>query len=293
MRLLNIFILLFLFGTFSCQQNKTEKKENVLTVSILPQKFFIEKIAGDDFQINVLIPLGASPATYEPTPIQMIKVSRSLAYFRIGHIQFEEAWSSKIIESAPNTKVFNLSKVVHLIQNQGHQHGDHFHAGGIDPHIWSSPKTVEKIVIELYSDLVQLAPKQEEKYKKHLNLFLNKIRALDQLATDEFTGKGDKAFMIFHPALSYLARDYGLKQIAIEMEGKEPSPSYMQHLVLEARKYNIRTIFIQKQFNKENAETLAREIGAKVVAIDPLSENWLMEMENIIRQLNGNSNSKF
>ncbi|WP_209319782.1 metal ABC transporter solute-binding protein, Zn/Mn family [Ancylomarina longa] len=269
-----------------------EKKENVLTVSILPQKFFIEQIAGDDFHVNVLIPPGASPATYEPTPLQMTKISHSMAYFRIGHIPFEEAWCDKIIESAGDIKVFDLSGDVKLIKNQGHHHGDHFHEEGIDPHIWSSPKTVEKIVQRLYLDLVQLKPNNQKKYEANLNIFLGKIRDLDILATKEFNGENMKAFMIFHPALSYLARDYGLKQIPIEMEGKEPSPAYMQHLVMEAREYNIKTIFIQKQFNKENAETLAREIGAKVVAIDPLSENWLMEMENIIRQLNGNGNVK-
>jgi len=277
-----------MFFIISCQSGKVDKNENQISVSILPQKYFIEKIAGDDFNINVLIPPGASPATYEPTPAQMKGVAESVAYFKIGHIPFEYAWLNNLIEGAGEIKVIDLSEGIELIRGPEVRHGDHFHKGGIDPHIWSSPKSMKIVAENIYKELIQMNPKEKMKYQTNYNRFLAELENLNQVGKSLIEKSGHKAFMIFHPALSYLARDYGLEQIAIEVDGKDPSPAQMKDLVVKAEKYKIKVVFIQKQFNMDNAEAIAKEIGARVEQIDPLSENWSAEMNRIIELLRTN-----
>lgn len=288
MKFVNILIIsVLMFGIYSCQPKQAKKVENQISVSILPQKYFVERIAGNDFQINILIPPGGSPATYEPTPMQMEQVAKSVAYFKIGHIPFENTWMNNMIEAAGDIKVYNLSEGIELVRGPEVHHGDHVHEGGIDPHTWSSPKAVIQIANNLYNGLVELAPEKKETYKKNLDAFLAELEMLDQKSTEVFAEAEHKSFMIFHPALTYLARDYGLNQIPIELHGKEPSPAHMQHLIGEAEKHDIKVVFIQKQFNKENAEAIAKEIKAEVIQIDPLNEDWMAEMKSIINHLKG------
>jgi len=286
MHLRNRFILFLLAGVLmACQSGKIEKKANLISVSILPQKYFVERIAGNDFQINVLIPPGASPATYEPTPMQMKDVAKSVAYFRIGHIPFEQAWLKNLTEGAGDIKVADLSEGIELIRGREVKHGDHFHEGGIDPHIWTSLKSVKIIAANLFRELVLMMPGKKAGYEKNYLAFISELNELDQSATEAFANKKGKSFMIFHPALSYLARDYGLNQISVELDGKEPSPAHMKHLVEQAKQLQIRQIFVQKQFNAENAKTIASEVDGEVVPIDPLNEDWLKEMNRIIKIL--------
>jgi zinc transport system substrate-binding protein len=287
-RIINLLLVTAVFASvFACQPKKAKKIENQISVSILPQKYFVEKIAGKDFQVNILIPPGGSPATYEPTPMQMEQVAKSVAYFKIGHIPFENTWMNNMIEAAGDIKVYNLSKGIELVRGEEVHHGDHVHEGGIDPHTWSSPKAVIQVANNLYNGLIELAPEKKETYKKNLDAFLAELQLLDKKSAEVFAEAEHKSFMIFHPALTYLARDYGLNQIPIELHGKEPSPAHMQHLIGEAKKHDIKIVFIQKQFNKENAEAIAKEIEAKVIQIDPLNEDWMAEMKSIINILKG------
>ncbi|MDM8161663.1 zinc ABC transporter substrate-binding protein [Labilibaculum sp. K2S] len=282
MHLVNKFILVLLAGIIiSCKSGKVEKEANLISVSILPQKYFIERIAGNDFKVNVLIPPGASPATYEPTPMQMKDVAKSIAYFRIGYIPFETVWLDNLLEGTDNIKLIDLSKGIELIKGQ-EKHGDHFHEGGIDPHVWSSLKSVKILSENLCQELIKMVPEKKDVYEKNYLQFLSEIEELDQLAEDSFSKKKGMSFMIFHPALTYLARDYKLNQISVEMDGKEPSPTHMKHLVEEAQRLQIKHIFVQKQFNVENAKAIVAEINGDVVVIDPLAEDWLTEMKRII-----------
>ncbi|PKQ65149.1 hypothetical protein BZG02_04805 [Labilibaculum filiforme] len=285
MNVINKLILVFLASIImSCQSGKIEKEPNLISVSILPQKYFIERIAGDDFKVNVLIPPGASPETYEPTPNQMTDVAKSVAYFRIGNIPFETVWLGNLLEGADNIKDVDLSKGVELIKGQ-EKHGDHFHEGGIDPHIWSSLKSVKILSANLYQELIKMAPEKKDIYEKNYQQFISEIDELDNLAEFSLKRKQGKSFMIFHPALTYLARDYNLRQIAVEVDGKEPSPTYMKQLIEEAKRLEIKQVFVQKQFNVENAKAIVAEIDGEVVVIDPLAEDWLTEMKRIIHIL--------
>jgi len=281
-------ILLFIgfsLGFQSCKSNKNKVDNKLISVSILPQKYFIERIAGDDFKVNVLIPPGASPASYEPTPKQMQDMSQSSLYLKIGHIPFEKAWLNKLFEGNDHIKSFDISQGIEFIKGPKIRHGDHFHENGVDPHVWSSPKTAKQLIANTYKVLLQLAPEKEQEYTTNYMKLMSDINVMDKGAKAIFDQTPNKAFMIYHPALSYMARDYGLTQISIEHDGKTPSPAHMKHIIDLAKKHKIKTIFIQKQFNIENATIIAKEINAKLIQIDPLSINWLEEMNQIISNL--------
>lgn len=279
--LILIFIGLSL-GSQSCNSNKTQVDNKLISVSILPQKYFIERIAGDDFKVNVLIPPGASPASYEPTPKQMKDMSKSATYLRIGHIPFEKAWLNKLFEGNDHIKSLDMSEGVELIRGPEVRHGDHLHEGGIDPHIWSSPKTAKQLIANTFKVLVQLAPEKEQEYTSNYMKLMSDINVMDKGAEAIFA---KKVFMIYHPALSYMARDYNLTQISIEHDGKTPSPAHMKNMLDLAKKHKIKTVFLQKQFNIDNAKVIAKEINAELIQIDPLSADWLAEMNRIMGYL--------
>ncbi|WP_423129462.1 metal ABC transporter solute-binding protein, Zn/Mn family [Gaoshiqia sp. Z1-71] len=270
MKQILIFLLLIAAG---CSQ-RTHSEKQIVTVTILPQKFFVEKIAGDLVEVNVLVPPGASPELYSPMPSQMKELAGSLGWFRIGKMGFEESWINKIRQSTPTLKIFDTSVQADWIAGETEQHGDHVHLHGIDPHIWVAPDEVKKIVTETYKALLNLFPGKEEELTANYDLFLNEIEQLDAELKHKFDRLENRKFLIFHPALAYLARQYQLEQVSLEVEGKEPSPGHLRSLIDLARAENIRVVFIQKESNAENARQLAREIGGEVIQIDPLSEQW-------------------
>lgn len=279
----NIILLnLMILSIWGCSPNAKQNGKKVISVSILPQKYFVERIAGDDFDVNVLIPPGASPATYEPTPRQMKEFSRSVIYFRVGHIPFEEAWLEKLTSGANDIKVVDLSQGFELLRGPSYVHGNHVHQGGVDPHIWTSPSAVRHMTGGILKELIAESPQKKNLYEKNYKLFLNDISVLDHMAHKAFSGVKNRCFMIYHPAMSYFARDYDLTQIPIELEGKDPSPMHMKQVISQAQQMGIRVIFVQKQFSDENARAVAREIDGQVQSIDPLSEDWLKEMHRIV-----------
>ncbi len=283
--------LLVVIGLFSCnnqQQNQNINKQSV-TVSVLPQKYFVEKIAGDRLNINVMIPPGASPVTYEPTPKQMKELSVSNLYIRIGHIEFEKSWMKKLRDINPEMCVVDQSVVANLIEAENihkdeHEHNGHHHHG-VDPHIWTSPKEVKKQVDFLYQYLIKTYPEFDSDFTKNYNSFLNEIDSLDSYITEQLKLYHGNKFIIFHPALSYFARDYGLVQISIEIDGKEPTPANIQEIIEVAKEEEIKVIFVQKQFSTHNAEVIAREINGRVVQIDPLSYNWPESLKLIVDEI--------
>ncbi len=277
MKVAKFFILLLLISA-SCSNQSTNDSNNkkTITVSILPQKYFVEKIAGDLFNINVLIPPGASPVTYEPTPKQMKELSNSFAYLKIGHIEFENVWMKNMQNINPEMQIVDLSQNADLIEPENeheHSHDGHHHHG-VDPHIWTSPKEVEKQAEIIFDFLVKSEPESKNEFTVNYNSFLSEIDSLNNYLNEVLRPYKNRKFMIFHPALSYIARDYGLEQISIEIDGKEPTPANIQKIINVAKQENIKIIFVQKQFSTHNAEVIANEIQGSVVQIDPLDYNW-------------------
>ncbi|MCK5028945.1 MAG: zinc ABC transporter substrate-binding protein [Bacteroidales bacterium] len=288
MRIAKFFILLLLISA-SCSNQSTENSNNkkTITVSILPQKYFVEKVAGEHFNINVLIPPGASPVTYEPTPKQMKELSNSFAYLKIGYIEFENVWMKNMQSINAEMKIVDLSQNADLIEPENkhvHSHDGHHHHG-VDPHIWTSPIEVKKQAEIIFDFLVNSEPESKNEFTVNYNSFLSEIDSLNNYLIEILLPYKNRKFMIFHPALSYIARDYGLEQISIEIDGKEPTPANIQEIINVAKQEDIRIIFVQKQFSTHNAEVIANEIQASVIQIDPLDYNWEKSIRFIANEI--------
>ncbi len=271
-------LVLYLVFTSCTNQKRDTKAGNWIFVSILPQKYMVEKIAGDAFKVEAILPPGASPAVFEPTPGQLKGLSHAQAYIRIGEIGFEKAWMDKLASANSKMKIFNQSKSVDFLKAT-HQHGD-YHHDIYDPHIWLSPAEVIVQSQNIYNALVKLMPDSTAYFKENLQKFKATIAEVDKKLLHLFENKNKDVFMVYHPSLSYFARDYQLRQIALEKDGKEPSGQYMAKLIDTCKVLNINTIFIQKQFPHHKADAFAKELNAKVEVIDPLAYNW---PENMIR----------
>lgn len=262
----------------ACTGKQHNRGERVITVTIEPIRYFTEQIAGDKFKVVSMVPGGNSPETYDPTPQQLVHLSGSEAYFRIGYIGFEQTWMQRLTENAPKMKVFNLSQDISLIKEEGHRHGDHFHDGGVEPHIWNSPTNARIIAQHIYQALCQLDPENEDFYARNLDKVNREIEETDNEIRTLLNKPHDKTFLIYHPALSYYARDYGLHQISIEENGKEPSATHLKRLVDLCKQEDIRVVFVQQEFDTRNAALIAKETGTQPVSINPLNYEWKKEL---------------
>ena len=278
-----IYILIILCLS-ACKPSAQSEQKPTITVTLEPLRYFTEAIAGDQYQVVSMVPKGSSPETYDPTPQQLVALNKSQAYFRIGHIGFEQTWMDRLASNSPQLKFFDTSEGINLIRTAGHQHGDHYHAGGVEPHVWNSANNAIILAENIYQALCELDASHQSYYKERLDTLKQAIQQTDQTIR-ELLQKADRSFLIYHPALSYFARDYGLKQISIEEEGKEPSPAQLKTLIETCRKENIHVIFVQQEFDIRNAQLIADELGVTIIPINPLSYDWSTEMINVAKAL--------
>ena len=276
--------ILTLFILSACGNTTQKSEKPILTVTLEHLRYFTEAIAEDNFEVVSMVPKGSSPESYDPTPQQLVNLSKSQAYFRIGYIGFEQAWMKKLEANCPNMKVYDTSKGIDLIRDKGHWHGDHFHEGGVEPHVWNSTQNALIIADNIYQALCELDSTHQEDYQKRLDVLKQTIRQTDA-NVHTLLENADSTFLIYHPALSYFARDYGLKQVSIEEGGKEPSPAQLKTLIETCRNENVHTIFVQQEFDQRNAQLIANELGVNIVSINPLSYDWVKEMIRIAEAL--------
>lgn len=283
-KLLYLIILIVTLG--SCNQSSKKSDVPTLTVTIEPLRFFTETIAGDKYRVISMVPQGSSPETYDPTPQQLVALNQSDAYLRIGHIGFEQAWMERIKANNPHIKVFDTSEGIDFIRGEGHWHGNHFHQGGIEPHVWNSATNAILIAENICKSLCQLDSINQNFYQERTDSLKQIIVQTDKKIR-QLLQSADSTFLIYHPALSYFARDYGLKQISIEDNGKHPSPASLKTLIDTCRKEGVRVIFVQQEFDQHNAQLIASELGIEIVPINPLSYHWEKEMIRVAETLNG------
>ena len=276
--------ILTLFILSACGNTTQKSEKPILTVTLEPLRYFTEAIAGDNYEVVSMVPKGSSPESYDPTPQQLVNLSKSQAYFRIGYIGFEQAWMKKLEANCPDMKVYDTSKGIDLIRDKGHWHGDHFHEGGVEPHVWNSTQNALIIADNIYQALCELDSTHQEDYQKRLDVLKQTIRQTDANVRT-LLENADSTFLIYHPALSYFARDYGLKQVSIEEGGKEPSPAQLKALIETCRNEKVHTIFVQQEFDQRNAQLIANELGVNIVSINPLSYDWVKEMIRIAEAL--------
>jgi len=287
-----IFILiLFAFILAGCKQKAGDQNLKVITVSIEPFSFFTMAIAGDSYGINVIVPPGASPATYEPPPAVIRGINNSDLMIIDGYLGFEMAWIERVIGLNEEVKVLRLSESQHLIAADSHRHGDITHYTGVDPHFWVSPRRARIIARDIRDFLVANDPGNAETFKSNYLELDSIIRETDNYLNTLFREAGIKAFMIYHPSLTYLALDYGLEQIPVEMEGKEPSPSELRKLIDMGKEKNIQAIFVQREFDRKNADIIGKEIGAETIIVDPLGHDWAQSVKDIAENIVGKGNN--
>lgn len=307
----------------SCAQ-PAQPEEETLYVSILPLKGIVGGIVGDDFDVRVLVPAGASPETFEPTPRQFVDLNRARLIFNVGLIDFETTLLGKI---EARDKVVDLSRGIDLIAGScSHAHNKvarahelhaaatpeeqqtagshaaatpgerqlagshaatpapqahgHCHAHGIDPHIWTSPRALQRMAANAYEAIHALWPDSVKYTENHARL-QEQLAALDARTAGKIAASGVRYFIVYHPALTYYARDYGLQQVAIEDDGKEPSARALARLIEQARRDGVRRIFYQSQFPASAVEVIARDIEAQSVAIDPLKEDVIANIDSL------------
>ncbi|HUU41757.1 MAG TPA: zinc ABC transporter substrate-binding protein [Desulfatiglandales bacterium] len=270
-------------------------------VSIAPQKYFVQQIGKDLVDVQVMVDPGASPATYEPKPRQMVAISKTILYFSIG-VPFEHTWLKKLASTNPNMRIvytdhgigkFPISIHHHYDENEHHKGAeyyekndyahktDHYEHGIPDPHIWLSPPLVMMQARSILMALQEVDPSHRSAYEVNYKTFISELLDLDAELRNIFFGKHGLQFMVFHPAWGYFAHTYGLKQVPIEIEGKDPKPAQLGELIRHAKESNIKVIFVQPQFSTKSAQQVAKEIGGQIVFANPLAENW---MENLREQ---------
>jgi zinc transport system substrate-binding protein len=252
-------------------------------VSILPQRDFVQQIAGDRATVEVMVLPGANPATYEPKAQQMAGLARARIYFAVG-APFEAVWLPRFAAANPSMRIVHTDAGIAKRTMAAHYHGaragtdgDRDH-GIRDPHVWLSPPLVKIQARAILEALVAVDPDHRDVYETNWRGFVVRLEALDRRLRQTFAGRRGMRFMVFHPAWGYFADAYGLQQVPIELEGKAPKPARLRELVEIARRHDIRVIFVQPQFSRRSAELVAREIGARVVTADPLPADWFANM---------------
>ena len=257
-------------------------------VSIVPQKYFVDKISGGRVNCLVMVPPGTNVHSYEPHPAQMSLLSTARAYFAVG-LEFEEPWLPKFASMAPGMLVVHTDRLVRKLPAvDNDEHAPANGGRGLDPHIWLSPELVKLQASSIAAGLARIDTAHALAYKKNCSLFFAEIDSLERqlraiLPCD--SGGRRKAFLVFHPTWGYFAKDYCLKQVSIEVEGKEPSPRTMRAILDTARYYKIHTVFVQPEFSRRSAEVIARELGAGVLDADALAYDWKNTLLYVARKI--------
>lgn len=278
-----IYTLVLLFIILPACKPRHTSTEKSLSVSIEPQKYFLKAIVGNKYTINTAIPAGSNPESYDPSPSQMVNIGKSLIFFKVGNLGFENTWLNNISINNPDLQIVDCSVGIPIITD-GHGHKGHNHQGS-DPHIWSSPSTALIISKNMYNSMIELDANNRDYYLERFKELERVILKTDSTIQSYLAEAPSKSFIIFHPALSYFADQYGLTQYSIEVDGKNPTPQQMSELIKQAKKDNVKVVFIQEEYDEKNAEPIAKELGANIVSINPLSYSWNEELIKIAKAI--------
>ncbi len=273
---------------FACVIGFAATPELTVSVPLAPYAKIVNKVAGDLVDVVTLVPKNANPHTFEPKPDILKKFSGVSIYFGDGS-GLDNAWRPRFLGVNPNVKVVDISEGVSFIaEEHSHEeaHGEK-HGEELDPHLWNSPRTAILLASNVCRALVAADASHAGTYRANLEKFSKELSELDVRFADALRELPEerRTFIVFHPSYGYLARDYGLKQIAVEMDGKEPKPRDMRNLVTAAKKNHVKTVFVQPQFSRRAAESLSKEIGANILSIDPLAYDFDGELERFLNAI--------
>ncbi len=287
----NIVILLVFVFFIGCSSKENSISTNLkVTVSILPQKYIVDKIGGEHVDTSVLVQPGESPATYSPSAKQVINLTSSKIFFAIG-VPFEEQFLNKIADSVDNIKIIDISRNLnkytsthfheHLDSEHKHEEEQENDAKNFNPHVWLDPLYMIEMGKIVKNNLINLDSKNSLIYEKNFELYEKELKSLHNDLVNKFKKYRGKGFLIYHPSLLYFAKRYDLNQIAFEIDGKNPSSKQLVDLIDQAKSKEIKTIFVQPEFSKVAAQKIADAIGGNVVEIYPLYYDYIANLKNI------------
>ena len=290
-----VLILVMVAGLLlaGCARSRSSEEEMApdlqVTVSIVPQAYFVERIGGEHVAVQVMVEPGQSPHTYEPKPEQLVALSQSNVYFSIG-VSFEDAWLERIAAASPGMLLVDTAAGIERRYIEAHDHGDDdddheedYEGENLDPHIWLSPRLVKIQARHMADALAELDPEHAQEYRDNLVAFEAEIDALDAEIRQQLAGLTSVKFLVFHPSWGYFADEYGLEQVAIEVGGQEPSAAELAQLITMAREEGIRVVFAQPEFSTRSAEVIAEEIDGRVLLINPLALDWAENLREVAR----------
>jgi zinc transport system substrate-binding protein len=295
--LTTLVLITCLMAAIACPQPTEANTKLGVVVTILPQAEFVEAVGGDKVDVTVMVPPGASPHTYEPTPSQMTALAEAKLYAKVGSgVEFELTWMDKLIAQNEDMLIVDCSQGVPLQEmvaadeheHEGDEHEEEGHEhehGAMDPHIWMSPQNVQIMVRNITDGLIQVDPDNSAYYQQNRDAYLEELAQLDQDIRDGLSGVKNRVFMVYHPAFGYFASCYDLTMLPIEAEGKEPTPAGLQHLIEQAKEHNIRVVFAEPQFNPQSAKVIAEAIDGRVVLINPLARDYIVNMRILTAEL--------
>lgn len=273
--------LLIRFYLPSLDTGVVERERLNVFVSILPQKYFVEKIGGDKVDVSVLVGPGQSHSTFDPLPRDMAALANASLYFRIG-VTFEQAIIDKIQELNPSLKIVDTRQGITLREIEGSSHDGHSHASGEkDPHIWLDPLLVKIQAETIFQHLSAVDGDNEEYYRENLHAFQRELDELDRDLAEVLETLPTNKLIVYHPAWGYLLDRYNIQQIPIESEGKEPGARTLTELIELARREDIKVIFLEEQYDSTTAFAIAEAVGGKVVKLDPLAEDYSANLRSI------------
>lgn len=257
-----------------------------ISVSIAPQAFFIEKIANDTLNINVLMPQNVDEHLFELKPTTMRELEKSDIYFTIG-LEFEKIFNEKFRQNFPKLHFVNSQENISLMamKELDSQKDENSQKNSLDIHTWLDPVLVQTMAVTMFKALSEQYPQHKELYEKNLNAFLAELDSLNLQISSKFDTIKNRKFIVYHPSWGYFARRYDLEQIPVEIEGKEPKPKELKKLIQEAKKENIKVIFVQPGFPENAAKALSKELKARIVAINHLARAWESELLKSVDEL--------
>lgn len=284
----------WVLGTVADQPADAPPEKLTVAVSILPQAHFVERVGGERVRVIVLVGPGQSPHAYEPTPKQVAELAGAQAYFTIG-VEFERGILPRLRSSFPKLRIVDTRAGVPLRTmtrtetstecDHGHDHGYHDHQGTPDPHIWLSPRLVRIQAQTIGDALAALDPPGAETYRRKLADFQADLDRLHDRLEAAFAGLKGREVFVFHPAFGYFLDEFGLRQIPVEIEGKEPTARQLATVIERAKAAGVRVIFVQPQFSRKSAEAVAEAISGVVVPLDPLARDFTANLEDIAAKI--------
>ena len=254
-------------GCNSTREANSNSGQIKVAVTILPQAQLVNKIGGERIAVSVLVPPGIDPHTYELSPGQLKDLSETALYIRVGHIDFEKNWMDRIAGTNKEMLVIDSSQSIEIING--------------DPHIWLSPRLAKIQAENIARALQEIDPGHREDYAQRLQSVQKELDQLDSDIAATLSPVSGSKFLVFHPSWGYFGRDYGLEEIAIERDGKEPTAKELAELLSWAKNEDIKVIFASPQHSTREAEAVAQELDGKVVIIDPLAGDYFVNLKQV------------